>query len=120
MLDKANNSRRDPPGRSRSRGNRGRGGFRTPPRDGARGGGKGNASSRKVTRPKSSTRPANEAFRLAKTKGLCPHHNKGECSFGSKCEKPHECVLCGKKRDHGAVDCSQWNSEKAKKLLGSE
>ena len=115
MLKKERSQRGNQRDRSRSAGKGGRGRFRSPQRD-PRGGGKGGSAPKKHRL--SSTPPANKAFALAKTKGLCPHHNKGECSFGDKCQKDHECILCGKKRSHGAVDCSKWNSQEAKKLLG--
>ena len=105
--------RRGSPPRDRSR---------TPPRD--RRGGRSPPRGAPPKRDGGSKDPslaspaANAAFQLAKSENQCGHLQKGQCSYGSKCQIPHVCVLCGKKNDHGAMQCSKWNSAEAKRILG--
>ena len=46
----------------------------------------------------------------------CPHYHKGECRYGTNCEKPHRCVICHS-TDHGARDCPHLRQAKGTKAL---
>ena len=107
--DRERGNRRNSRSRSRDRRRE-----KTPPRNDR--GNRGSQGSSKKS-AESSSREANQAFQLGKDKGKCPHLQKDECSYGSKCNKTHECVLCGKE-GHGALRCKLWGTPQAKKLLG--
>jgi hypothetical protein len=59
-----------------------------------------------------------KAFILARDgKKVCPWFQTNTCLYGSKCQYDMLCHICKSSR-HGAVDCSELGSAKAKKLLG--
>ena len=58
------------------------------------------------------------AFRLAREKGMCPHEQKGICSFGADCQNQHGCVIDSNHKGHAAYNCPDLGTPTARKALG--